>query len=755
MNINKNLILDVNEIDPKKWIEQTIRHKYKDIIFNKKLEIEKEEYDTLKQSYTKRVRHDMDDKKKTMQILKWTDEKKIKIIMEEKMALLEYEKNLRNYNFDNKLIDEALDLKETIFFESIKEYNQDLSNAYLEYEEDQKKEKIQEQITEKKTGLLYSIYDKYYPYYRKWTTMGARINYILSQIIMIFAGWVDNFKRIRKNEYNMQNIFKIIWVDLLEYIYKMYWEFLIIFKEYESLKKWGLNIKTILKFGFILIPFLIYFSILYFIFLVFFWWVFIFKKTQNKIININKIIFIKIKKKFKSTSNIFINKYIKSVNEIWYYFKFLISILTFFFKDLDTGNTLLDELYFKFYNMCAWMQRNIYFIKGAFILKYNENKNIKEGLYSVKEYLVLKYNSYLEIKKEKIKIKKSKNKNLIIKLEILLILLDIEFLWKKYKKKILWKIYKYIVYPIFRINWKTFYSLYTKNMELYDEYRKIFNKNLIFISAIKNMKSWNLIKLVLISIWKLLMLPFSYIIKHQQNKYVNNYKQGIQGFRDNPMYRIIDKPKKIINWKIKLHNILMKRLISKYLQYLLETQTHIIEMFFMYKILEAKWTKKNYYQDFFWRKWYWYIKKYKKKILDWFLEYILLIEESYQNFEEGVETQNWTLWERLKYSIYMYKMYNHVMTRIIQRDISRNIFFYKKAKERDKLIRIYFIKGIINWISYIIFNKVIFINIKDLKYKKIKYKKFEILYKKYKRYYTFIWIYRRNTASILSSSYNL
>jgi hypothetical protein len=36
------------------------------------------------------------------------------------------------------------------------------------------------------------------------------------------------------------------------------------------------------------------------------------------------------------------------------------------------------------------------------------------------------------------------------------------------------------------------------------------------------------------------------------------------------------------------------------------------------------------------------------------------------------------------------------MTRGTQRDISRNIFFYKRAKERDKLIRIYFIKGIIN-----------------------------------------------------------
>jgi len=164
----------------------------------------------------------------------------------------------------------------------------------------------------------------------------------------------------------------------------------------------------------------------------------------------------------------------------------------------------------------------------------------------------------------------------------------------------------------------------------------------------------------------------------------------------------------------------MGRKISKYLQILLETQTHIIEMFFMYKILEVKWTKKNYYQDFFWRKWYWYVKKkQKKKILNWLVEYVTIIEESYQNFEEGIETQNWTLWERVKYAYYTYKMYNHVMTRGFQRNISRNIFFfYKKAKERNKLIRIYFVKGIINWISYVTINKIIFVKIKDLKSKK-------------------------------------
>ena len=728
VDINKKLILDVEKVDPKKLLEQEIRHKYKDIVFEKKLQIEKEEYQLLKQSYTKRAYRDSDDKKKTLQILEDIDQNTIKTLMNKKIAVLEYEKKLRDYNFQNNIIDEALDLKETIFFESIKEYNTELSEAYLEFEEKQKKEKTQEHITEKQIKTLYGIYDKFYPYYRKWTTMGSRINYVLAQLIMIFSGWVDNFKRIRKNEYNIQNIFKIIWIDLLEYIYKMYWEFLVIFKEYDSLKKWGLNIRTILKFSLILTPILIYSIVLYIILIIFFWWYYIYIKTKKIIFNMIK----KFIKKLLNNINNFLNKkiinfFVKIIKKFIYYIKYYLKIINLLFKNLETGNTIFEELYLKFYKICGWIQRNLYFIKGAYMLKYNHNKNIKEGLYSIKEYLGLKYNSYLELKKQKknnylkfffIK----KKENLIIKFELLKVLLDTEFFIKKNKIIFLKKLHKYVIYPIFKFSWKDFFYLYKKNFELYEKYKKNLNENFKFFLLLKKIKTWDLLKLIIKNIIKLLILPFTYIITHQQNKYINNYKQGIQGFRDNPMYLISDNPKKKETWKTKLHDILIKRKMSKYLQNLLETQTHIVEIFFMFKIFEVKWTKKNYYQDFFWRKWYWYFKTYKKRILEWLLEYTTTIEESYQNFEDGIETRNWGLWERCKYAYYTYKMYNHVMTRGSQRDISRNIFFYKRAKERDKILRIYFIKGIVNWVSYIMLNKVIFTNIKDLKYKKIKYK---------------------------------
>ena len=261
-------------------------------------------------------------------------------------------------------------------------------------------------------------------------------------------------------------------------------------------------------------------------------------------------------------------------------------------------------------------------------------------------------------------------------------------------------------------------------MEFYKYINFKINEKLKLLLLLKKIKTWDLIKIIIINIWKLITLPISYIWKYQQNKYINNYKRGIQGFRENPMYLIIDKKKKKNDWKVKLHEILMEEKISKYLEKLLYTQSNIIEIFFMYKIMEVKWTKKNYYQDFFWRQWYWYLKVYKKLILNWLIENVSFVEESYQSFEEGIETKNWTFLERFKYAYYTYKMYNHVMTRQSQKKISRDVFFYKKAKERDKLMRVYFIKGVINWFTYITINKVIYKDINDIKHQKIKYKNF-------------------------------
>lgn len=195
------------------------------------------------------------------------------------------------------------------------------------------------------------------------------------------------------------------------------------------------------------------------------------------------------------------------------------------------------------------------------------------------------------------------------------------------------------------------------------------------------------------------------------------------------MYLILDNPKRKYDWKLKLHYFLMENKISSYLENLIKIRNNIVEIMFMYKISEVTWTNKNYYQDFFWRKWYWRFKQYKKTILTKLADQMREIEDNYISFEESIETQNFSLWERCIYAYHSYKMYFHLTTRISQRRKSRDIFFYKKAKDRDKLLRIYFFKGLINWITYLTLNKVFFINIKNLKYKEIKYKHMKYILK--------------------------
>jgi hypothetical protein len=56
----------------------------------------------------------------------------------------------------------------------------------------------------------------------------------------------------------------------------------------------------------------------------------------------------------------------------------------------------------------------------------------------------------------------------------------------------------------------------------------------------------------------------------------------------------------------------------------------------------------------------------------------------------------------------------------LRRDVSRQAFFYKKADDRKKLIRRYFVKGLINWVCFIFFNKIPFKKVKELKRQKIK-----------------------------------
>ena len=110
------------------------------------------------------------------------------------------------------------------------------------------------------------------------------------------------------------------------------------------------------------------------------------------------------------------------------------------------------------------------------------------------------------------------------------------------------------------------------------------------------------------------------------------------------------------------------------------------------------------------------------------------MEETYASFEVSLETKNWSYYKRIKYGYFAAKLKNQLENKKFknnEKKYSRNFFFRKKTKEREKLIRKYLIKGILNWISYITTGKVIFKKIKELKKQKIKIKKINYKYINY------------------------
>lgn len=388
-NIRKKLILDVDKITPKQWVEQRIMHDFRNIVMEKKLAVELDEYHELKQSYSKRVSRDWDDDEKTLIILEWEYEKNIKIIMDKKIASVHYEKQMREFNFKNNIIDSGLDIKDKIFYDSIEEYKTALKEAYEKLEEEALEEKVNNTVYEIKSRKLYEILETNYLWYRWYTTMGSRLNFLLSQIYGIFVGWTENIQKIRKNEYSMESLILIMFTDFSEFIYKMYWEYLVIWKRYGALKRLGLSLIEIFKFGIILVPILLYTGSLY---ILLFMYLFL-KIISNKIYTNLKT------NKFWRYIQI---PFLSISNDISLIFNIL-------FRDLKTGYSIFDILYIKFYNICAWIQRNIYFIKGAFKLGYKEGGLIL-GLKKVLYYFKLKYKAYIEQLIYKIN-KKKKIKN--------------------------------------------------------------------------------------------------------------------------------------------------------------------------------------------------------------------------------------------------------------------------------------------------------------------------------------------------------
>ena len=718
-DIKKRLILDVGKITAKQWAEQTLMLEYYDIVFQEKLAIEKDEYDVLKQSFTQRVRRDYDDDEKTLVMLDWEHEKYIKSIMDTKIAAVYYEKQLREFNFKNKIIDPALDRKERVFFEKIIDYKKDLQLAYEDLADKEKEIRLLDSDYERKSRKLYSILETHYLWYRWFSTMGSRLNFLLSLILGIFVGWFENIAKVRKNEYSVESLLKIMFTDFSEFVYKMYWEYLIICKKYKTLTKFGVNILDILTFSLILTPILLYTGSLYLVLVIY--------------LCINKIL--------KKNFNIFKGNVI--LGYVTYYLKNILNsiilIFNIFFRDLKTGNTIFDLFYIKFYIFCGWIQRNFFYIKGAFILGYRE-KGIFNGIKKIFYLFNLKYKAYLENLRNKRKfyiiyeikkMYKSRIDNFMVKMQILLTITNIKYSFIRMHWTFVRFFYISIIQPIFKIDSHNFYKIYSQNIVLLTRYyNQQIDSLFLLINLFRKITIFEFLTLFIKKIFMLIILPFKFLINHQRWKYINNYKKGIQGFRDNPMYKLLNNPKHHRDWRVKLHEVLMDNVISQKLQEIKLSKESLLEIFLIYKIDEVKWANKNTFQEHFWRTLYWDFRKLKESILTYLISFMKEIEEGYKTFELSIETQNWSFYERIKYAYYVNRFEKDVNNRSEQKKISRDLFFYRKARDRRKLMRSYFIKGIINFITYSLINKVIFTKINDIKIKRKK--RFKYRYIKHK-----------------------
>ncbi len=202
------------------------------------------------------------------------------------------------------------------------------------------------------------------------------------------------------------------------------------------------------------------------------------------------------------------------------------------------------------------------------------------------------------------------------------------------------------------------------------------------------------------------------------------------------------KNKKLkLKFLINLDNILNESIISKKIYYEKYNQDWYFEKYLEAKskhYLDNKSTTELDEDEFDWEiNWehvYINFLNWKQYQIKFWYEIIYDLENLYILFGEKILTRRWSPLSRLKLGLKIiinqqkqkrfieYKQYKN-------KEISRNIFFYKKWKKRRRVIYIYFIKGCINWISYLIFKKVIFKNIKKIKNKKLKIKNFKAIIK--------------------------
>jgi hypothetical protein len=217
-----------------------------------------------------------------------------------------------------------------------------------------------------------------------------------------------------------------------------------------------------------------------------------------------------------------------------------------------------------------------------------------------------------------------------------------------------------------------------------------------------------------ISIKNILIYIFKYIIK----------KILIQYFRRK-------WKDKILKWKfsVNLDNMISAGVPSAKI-YNLKLDDWIFERYLAKKAEIFEEENKMYVGDvkiWTWSAFYNFYMNFKEGFIDSCFYILYDFEDIYLYLSNSVGTQRWTPQKRLKYTFLIKKnkqkrrkYLNYIQ--YINKEKSRDAFFFKRWKLRKRRIFIYFFKGIINWITYLLFKKFIFKSVKNLKSQKIKFK---------------------------------
>lgn len=564
----------------------------------------------------------------------------------------------------------------------------------------------------------------FYRVYRWFTSIGARFYYLLSLIITITTIWFNSINKIKKGEHNISTLYKIFIFDIQKFIKKIYWEYVLIFNSNKISKFVFIKIRDILFFLIIIIsPLFFYIStlILFFIIYIYIYYIYIWIKKI-----LNNLIFVKYKNNLIFLYNFYI------------IFIFIYNLFRYFFIDIKTGQTLFKRLYIKLFIYLTNIQNCLFFIEGAYS-KGKSEKNWLLGIKYVLKWFYLKYKVYQEdfifFLKKKNKTKKMKN-YIILKISLLWF-----FIKKKEELRYLMEYYiDLFIFIIYELNNKYFilywidknYFLYLFKNWIYDVYVKfviilekikknIYNIYMLYKNAYIKSNEKEKKKLIIQIITTILMLPIIIVIYFI---YWLIYQIFFKSWEENYIKFFLTK---------KLDKVLKTSVFSNYIYtQKINKRPWVFENFLIKKARRYK-KRAKFYQ---WGK----INVKPRHIINWnniyvnflnikdhFWNYgydlVYKIESIYIEYSKSGLTARWSPYKRLWIIIrkLLKKELNwekHVINK--QEERSRNKFFYKKWKMRNKFIRSYFIKGLINWIVYILFGKVIFTKIKELKEQKIR-----------------------------------